>query len=99
MNYKTYELDKHLQIDFHVPGTNEKVNQYVISKESIDILMLLKDAIDDEVKRLHSIIHKKQEYVKTPSADALNTIAHAITEWQRIDKEFTERKSASVYQR
>ena len=95
MKYKTYDLDRHLQIDFHVPGTDEKVDQYVIPKESIDIFMLLKNAIDDEVKRLHSVIHGEKEYVKTPFIDILNTVANAITEYQKIDKEFTERRSSN----
>ena len=94
MKYKIYDVAESIQIDILSPGSEEKIDEYILPKNVIDIFMLLKNTIDDEVMRLHSIINKDSEYVDTPNADILNTISHAITEHKRIDAEFNERKKA-----
>ena len=80
MKYKVYDVGESIQIDIHSPGSEEKIDEYVLPKNTLDMFMLLKNTIDDEVMRLHSVIRKDNEYVSTPYADLLNTISHAITE-------------------
>ena len=80
MQYKVYDVGESIQIDILSSGRDEKIDQYVLPKNTLDMFMLLKNTIDDEVTRLHSVIRKDNEYVSTPYADLLNTISHAITE-------------------
>ena len=94
MKYKVYDVGESIQIDIHSPGSDEKTDQYILPKNTLDMFMLLKNTIDDEVMRLHSIIRKDNEYVSTPYADLLNTISHAITEHK--EEKIIENVSRSV---
>ena len=80
MKYKVYDVGESIQIDIHSPGSDEKTDQYILPKNTLDMFMLLKNTIDDEVMRLHAAIRKDNEYLNAPYADLLNTISHAITE-------------------
>ena len=94
MKYKVYDVGESIQIDIHSPGSDEKTDQYILPKNTLDMFMLLKNTIDDEVTRLHSVIRKDNEYVSTPYADLLNTISHAITEHK--EEKIIENVSRSV---
>ena len=80
MKYKVYDVGESIQIDIHSPGRDDKIEEYVLPKNTLDMFMLLKNTIDDEVMRLHAVIRKDNEYLNTPYADLLNTISHAIIE-------------------
>ena len=94
MKYKVYDVGESIQIDIHSPGSEEKIDEYVLPKNTLDMFMLLKNTIDDEVMRLHSVIRKDNEYVSTPYADLLNTISHAITKHK--EEKVIEKISKSV---
>jgi len=94
MQYKVYDVGESIQIDILSSGRDEKIDQYVLPKNTLDMFMLLKNTIDDEVMRLHSVIRKDNEYVNTPYADLLNTISHAITEHK--EEKIIENVSKSV---
>jgi len=92
MHYKVHDLDSVLHIDIHAPGTNEKIDQFVIPKNTIEMFMLLSSVINDEIKKLFSIVDEKKEYVPSPSMDKLQIIVEAITEYKKIDQEFYRKR-------
>ena len=52
MKYKIYDVAESIQIDILSPGSEEKIEEYVLPKNTLDMFMLLKNTIDDEVMRL-----------------------------------------------
>ena len=49
MKYKVYDVGESIQIDIHSPGSEEKIDEYILPKNTLDMFMLLKNTIDDEV--------------------------------------------------
>ena len=98
MRYKVYDVGESIQIDIHSPGSDEKIEEFVLPKNTLDMFMLMKNAIDDEVMRLHTAIRKDNEYLNTPYADLLNTISHAITEHKenKIVNEISESVASDI---
>jgi len=54
--------------------------------------MLLSSVINDEIKKLFSIVDEKKEYVPSPSMDKLQIITEAIIEYKKIDQEFYRKR-------
>ena len=75
MKYKVYDVGESIQIDIHSPGRDEKIEEYVLPKNTLDMFMLLKNTIDDEVMRLHSIIRKDNEYTWFPIIEVAKLFA------------------------
>ena len=41
MKYKVYDVGESIQIDIHSPGSDEKIEEYVLPKNTLDMFMLL----------------------------------------------------------
>jgi len=84
MKYKVYDVGESIQIDILSPGSEEKIDEYVLPK----------NILNEQVMELHNVIQKYNESANTLNADLLNTIIHAITEHK--EKKIIENVSMSV---